>query len=104
MAAPCLSVPKSERHNLQHLGVTMIEETLQDNKKKLAELVEYAQKELSDLEASKSTILEALNAARAVLEQKQGAKTAAQAAFVDAKASTKAAEESLAEAVKLQKQ
>jgi len=92
------------RHNLQHLGVTMIEETLQDNKKKLAEAVENAQKELTDLEASKSTILDALNAARAVLELKQGAKTAAQSAFLDAKAATKTAEESLAEAVESQKQ
>merc|ERR1719201_3285346 len=42
MASPCLSTLKSERHSVQLLGVTMIEEKLQDHKKKLIEAVAAA--------------------------------------------------------------
>merc|ERR1719486_1095828 len=55
MVAPSLSIPKDERHNLQTLGVSMIEETLSAAKKKLTDAIDQAQQELSELESSRAS-------------------------------------------------
>jgi len=102
MATPCLSTPKGERHNVQELGVSMIDETLQAHRTKLISAVETAQKELSDLEGSKSSLMERLDATKASLEEKQTAKTAAAAANKEAKEATAAAEAALEETKVLQ--
>jgi len=99
---PGLSRPKGERHDVQQVGVTMIEETLQARKKSLIESRDEAQKELSDLEGSKSTFVQRVNDAKVLLEEKKAAKKAAHAAHENAKASTKAAADALAAAMELQ--
>merc|ERR1719162_550802 len=50
MTAPSLATPKGERHSVQKLGVTMIEEMLQDHKGKLVLAVDAAQQELTEIE------------------------------------------------------
>jgi len=99
MATPSLSKAKSDRHELQHLGVTMIEEALQARKRTLIEAVDIAQKELSELEGSKASLSQHVDAAKATLAQRESAKEAAFTAHEDAKAATESAEKALAEAV-----
>jgi len=101
MTTPSLSKAKSERHDLQQLGVSMIGETLQAHKSKLISAVEVARKSLSDLEGSKSTLSRHVDDAKASLEEKQAAKTAASTAHREAVASAKSAEHALAEAMEL---
>jgi len=102
MAAPSLSTPKGQRHSVQQLGVTMIEEMLQDNKGKLVQAVEAAQQELSEIEGTKSTLLQSFESAKASLEEKQAAKMSAHTAHEEAKMTSKTAEAFLAEAKELQ--
>jgi hypothetical protein len=99
MATPSLSKAKSDRHELQHLGVTMIEEALQARKRTLIEAVDIAQKELSELEGSKASLSQHVDAAKTTLAQRESAKEAAFTAHEDAKAATESAEKALAEAV-----
>jgi chromosome segregation ATPase len=80
----------------------MIDETLQAHRTKLIDAVEVARKELSDLEGSKSSLLERLDAAKASLEEKQSAKSTAGTAAKEAKEATTAAEAALEEAKGLQ--
>lgn len=101
MAIPSLSKPKFDRHDVQQLGVSMIEETILAQKTKLVEAVEEARKELSDLENSKTTIMQRADNAKASLEDKVTTKAAAQAAHDQAQGLTKSAEEALAEANRL---
>merc|ERR1719326_2489825 len=68
MASPSLSTPKSDRHNIQNIGVTLIEEVLQDHKKNLIQAAEVAKKELADLEGSKNTLMQSLEDAKAAKE------------------------------------
>merc|ERR1719333_697191 len=103
MASPCLSTLKSERHSVQLLGVTMIEEKLQDHKKKLIEAVAAAQTQLTELEASKGTLLQTLEEAKAAFEEKKTAFLAVHTAREEAKESVKVAEKALAEAKETQK-
>jgi chromosome segregation ATPase len=103
MASPCLSTLKSERHSVQLLGVTMIEEKLQDHKKKLIEAVAAAQTQLTELEASKGTLLQTLEEAKAAFEEKKTAFLAVHTAREEAKESVKVAEKALAEAKDTQK-
>jgi len=102
MAAPSLSTPKVERHSVQNLGVTMIEEMLQDHKQKLVEAVEVAQKELTEIEGTKDTLSKSLDNAKASLEEKQAGKTAAHDAHEAAKLSSCSAQSELAEQMELQ--
>merc|ERR1719247_2791578 len=103
MASPCLSTLKSERHSVQLLGVTMIEEKLQDHKKKLIEAVAAAQTQLTELEASKGTLLQTLEEAKAAFEEKKTAFLAVHTAREEAKESVKVAEKALEEAKDTQK-
>jgi len=102
MAAPSLSTPKAERHSSQQLGVTMIEEMLQDRKQSLVEAVAAAQQELTEIEGTKGTLQQSLDSAKASLEEKQAAKTAAHTAHEEAKVASKTAEAFLAEQMELQ--
>jgi len=103
MVNPSLSAFKSERHNLQQMGVEMIEEKLQHHKQKLAEGVAMARKELEGLEGSKSGLSANSESAKAVLEEKKTAFLSAHTASQEAKAAVKEAESALAEAKSLQK-
>jgi len=102
MASPCLSAPKVERHSMQQLGVTMIEEMLQDHKTKLTEAVEVARRELAELEGSKSTITLRLDGAKQLLQEKLAEKQIAHSAHEDAKAATLAAKAAVTEAMEAQ--
>merc|ERR1719272_653347 len=102
MTAPSLATPKGERHSVQKLGVTMIEEMLQDHKGKLVLAVDAAQQELTEIEGTKSTLLQSFENAKASLEEKQAAKTSAHAAHEEAKMASKTAEAGLAEQTELQ--
>lgn len=102
MATPSLSKAKCERHEMQQLGVTMIEEALEAHKRKLIEAAEQAQKKLSDLEGSKSTLSQRVDAAKALLLDRQNAKTAAHTAHEEAEASAKSADAAVKEALKSQ--
>jgi chromosome segregation ATPase len=104
MAAPSLTTVKSERVHMQQLGVTMIEEMLQDQQKKLIEAAAVAKKELSELEGSKNTLVQNLEAAKSTLEEKRAAFIAAHTTREDGKAAVKSAEDALAEAIAAQKQ
>lgn len=103
MAAPCLSTAKSERHSMQQLGVTMIEEMLQEHQTKLQQAVAVAQKELSELEGSKTALLQSQEAAQASLEEKKATFLSAHTTREEAKAAVKAAAKALAEAKDTQK-
>lgn len=103
MAVPCLSTTKSERHNVQQMGVTMIEEMLQIHQKNLIEAVAVAHKELADLEGSKSALLQSSEAAKACLEEKRAAFLSAHTVREEAKASVNAVESALSEARESQK-
>lgn len=92
MATPSLSKPKGARHDMQNVGVTMIEETLQGHKSKLVEAVEVAQNALSDLEGSKNTLLQRVDETKASLAEKEAAKTAARTAHDQAMAAAQHAE------------
>jgi len=98
MAAPCLNTFKSERIQLQHTGVTMIEETLNDHQKKLVAAVDVAKRALADLEGSKTALMQTLDGAKATLEAKRADFLASHTAREEAKASVQAAETALAEA------
>lgn len=98
MTSPCLSTPKSERHSLQQLGVTMIDEKLQDHKQKLVAAVTVAQEELSKLEGSKETLVKNLEAAKSTLEEKKTAFLSLHKVREDAKEAVKVAEKALAQA------
>lgn len=102
MVAPSLSTPKAERHSVQKLGVTMIEEMLQDHKQQLVEAVEVAQKELTEIEGTKDTLSKSCDNAKASLEEKQVGKTAAHNAYEAAKLASCSAESELAEQKDLQ--
>merc|ERR1719183_26334 len=101
MVAPSLSTAKSERIDIQNLGVKMIEETLQNHQEKLIEAVAVAKKSLSDLEGSKESLTQNLDGAKANLEQKRSAFLAAHAVREDVKTATKSAESALTDAVEL---
>jgi len=98
MAVPCLSKTKEERHDVQQLGVSMIEETLEAQKKELIDALEVARKELSNLEGSKSVLLQHVDAAKAMRDLKQEAMKQASLTHKDAQSSAKAAEADLTEA------
>jgi hypothetical protein len=104
MATPSLSKPKCERHDMQQLGVSMIEETLQAHKRELIEAAEVTRQELSDLEGSKSALLQHVADAEASLAEKEAAKTAACSAHEQAKEARQAAEKALEEARELQEE
>lgn len=104
MAAPSLSAPKASRHSVQHLGVTMIEEVLQEGRKQLELALEEAQKELTAIESTKGSLEQMLTTARDVLTAKQGLATTAAAALEDAKAAASTAEAALAEQLELSRQ
>lgn len=101
--APSLSAPKGERHGLQNLGVKMIDEMLHDHQKKLVEAVEVAQKELTDLEGSKTTLMQTLEAAKSHLEEKKAEYLSAQKASEEAAEATKTSQNALIEAKDLLK-
>jgi len=103
MASPSLSTPKSDRHNIQNIGVTLIEEVLQDHKKNLIQAVEVAKKELADLEGSKNTLMQSLEDAKAAKEAKKEAHLSAQSSREEAKVAVKAANAALAEDKKAEK-
>jgi len=95
MAVPCLSVPKSERHNLQNIGVRQIEEMMREHKKNLVEAVAGAQKALTDLEGSKTSLLQSVEDAKSVCEEKKTAFRSAATAREESKAAVKEAQKSL---------
>lgn len=103
MVSPSLSTFKSERHNMQQMGVDMIQEKLEEHKQKLTEAVALARKELEELEGSKSTLSASLDSSKALLEEKKQTFLAAHAASQEAKAAVKEAEGAVAEAKNLQK-
>lgn len=103
MVGPSLSSFKSERHNMQQMGVDMIEEKLQEHKQKLTEAVALARKELDELEGSKSTLSTTLESVKASLEEKKMAFLAAHNAGQEAKTAVKDAESAVAESKNLQK-
>lgn len=102
MASPCLSAPKCERHSVQQLGVTMIDEMLLAHKAKLIDTVEVARKELAELDGSKSALLQRVEDVKASLAAKQVEKTAAHSAHEEAKTATKAAKNAVKEATETQ--
>jgi len=102
MVSPSLAAAKGERHSVQQLGVTMIEEMLQSHKVKLVAAVDAAQNELAELEGSKSALMQCLEAAKASLEEKQNAKVAARTLHEESKAATQAAKSTVAAAVETQ--
>lgn len=104
MAAPSLSAPKAGRHSVQHLGVTMIEEVLQESRRQLELALEEAQKELTTIESTKGSLEQMLSTARDALTEKQGLATTAAAALEDAKAAANSAEAALAEQLELSRQ
>lgn len=95
--APSLSSAKGERHSLQNLGVKMIEEMLQDHQKRLLEAVEVAQRELTELEGSKSTLTQTLEDAKSHLEVKKAEFLSAQKASEEATEATKTSQNALTE-------
>jgi chromosome segregation ATPase len=97
-----LSTPKSERHPSQQLGVEMIEETLQDARKKFAGSAAQAEEERTELEGSKETRAERVRVAEASLNEKQADENAAQTASNGAQEAVKSAEGALAEAKEAQ--
>jgi len=100
---PSLSTSKSDRHDVQQLGVRMIGETLKDHLTKLIEAVTTAQTELSEFEGSKNLLLQSFEDARILLEKRQEAKMAAQASHAEAHACMEASECALSEAQVLKK-
>jgi len=104
MASPSLSKAKCDRHEMQNLGVSMIEEALEAHKQKLIDAAKEAQKKLSDLEGSKSTLSQRVDAAKASLQERQSAKSAALTAHEEAQAAAKSAEAAQTEARVLQGQ
>jgi len=102
MVSPSLSAAKGERHSVQQLGVTMIEEMLQSHKVKLVAAVDVAQNELAELEGSKGALMQCLEAAKASLGEKQTAKAAAHTAHEESKAATQAATSTVAAAIDTQ--
>lgn len=100
---PSLSTPKSERHDVQQLGVRMIGDTLKDHQNKLIEVVAAAKTELAELEGSKSSLLQCCEEAKRLLGERQEAKTAAEAAHAEAKAGAETSECALSEAQVLKK-
>jgi chromosome segregation ATPase len=98
MTAPSLLKAKGERHDLQLLGVSMIEETLAAHKTQLVGAVQAAQQELNILEESKNEFLQRLDTAKATLSERQATKAAACTAHAEASAATQTAEEELAKA------
>jgi len=103
MVTPSLSTFKSERHNMQQMGVTMIEEKLREHQQKVTEAVALARNRLSELEGSKSALSDSLEAAKGSLEEKTKAFLSAHNASQEAKAAVKDAEAKVAEAKDLQK-
>jgi chromosome segregation ATPase len=102
MLRPSLFKAKSERHDLQGLGVAMVEEALQAHKQKLIEAVEKAEQKLNDMEGSKNAIQKQIDDAKNVLAEKEATRAATNTAYDAAKASAQAAEVALAEAKELQ--
>jgi len=103
MVTPSLSTFKSERHNMQQMGVEMIQEKLEDHKRNLIEAVALARKELEELEGSKNTLSGSLDTAKASLDEKKQAFLSAHTVNQEAKAAVKEAESALAEAKTAQK-
>jgi hypothetical protein len=80
----------------------MIEEMFNTERKKLIAAVEEAQKEMTDLEGSKSALSETLDVAKKTLEAKTQVKMAAMFASEAAKTATKTAETASAKAIEAQ--
>lgn len=95
---PSLTTTKGERHSLQNLGVSMIDEMLQDHQNKLTKAVEAAQQELTTLEGSKTTLTQGVEDTKARLEEKKDAFFCAQELSKVAKEATKAAQDALTNA------
>jgi hypothetical protein len=98
MVAPSLSKPKTERHAMHTLGVSMIEETLQATRSKLSQAVEQEQQRLSEIETSKASLEESLKLVEANLVSKESLEQAAQVAFDIATTATKDCQDQLLEA------
>jgi len=103
MAVPCLSTFKSDRHKLQTAGVEMIEENLEEHKKKLTETVETAKAEIAKLEGSKNSLQQNLETAKTTLEEKKSAFLSAHNAHQEANVALRAATTDLAAAKDAQK-
>merc|ERR1711972_305339 len=98
MVAPSLSVAKDERHNLQTLGISMIEETLSAAKKKLTDAIDQAQQELSELESTRTSRASRVEETEAALTEKRATEQVKTTALNEAKEALQAAEAALATA------
>lgn len=86
-----LKTPQSVRHPAQIAGVTMIEETLQDARKKFADAAAVTGAKRSSLEGTKETCTARMQAAETSLQEKQAAANTAQSAFDGAQEAVKTA-------------
>jgi len=104
MAGPCLSAPKNERHAVQKLAVSMIEETLREVKDKMTQAIDQEQKQLAELEGAQVTLAKRLNEAEADFALKTSTEQEKQSAFDDASKAVQEGEISLAEAKEAERQ
>lgn len=104
MAGPCLSAPKNERHAVQKLAVSMIEETLREVKDKMTQAIDQEQKQLAELEGAQVTLAARLNEAEADFALKTSTEQEKQSAFDDASKAVQEGEISLAEAKEAERQ
>jgi chromosome segregation ATPase len=98
MVAPSLNTAQSERHALQTLGVTMIEETMLGAKEKLVQAIDQAQKELSELEGSRESLVSCVSETEAAHTSKTSTEQAKQSALDEAKKAVADAGDALADA------
>jgi hypothetical protein len=103
MVEPSLSVPKSERHATQILGVSMIEETLQDIKLKQVLAVEQAQEQMSKVEGCKASQAGSVCEAQADFTSKEAEEALNRSACETAKNLMKDAEATLADAEEIER-
>lgn len=71
MVEPSLITPTSERHAVQKLGISMLEETLLVAKKRLTDAIQQARKELSDVESSRASRTAKVAEAQAIATDKK---------------------------------
>merc|ERR1712232_961640 len=98
LVTPSVFAPSDERHSLQTLAISMIEETLLAAKKKLTDAIDQAQQELSELETARTSRASRVTETEAMLNEKKSEEEAKKAALNAAKEALQTAEAALAAA------
>jgi chromosome segregation ATPase len=96
MVIPCLSTPKSERHAIQTLGVTQIEELMNEDREKLVQSIDQAQKQFAELEGSRDSLSSRLTEAEGNFASKKTSEQTKQSALDEATKAVVVAEHTLA--------